>query len=73
MHLLDKLEKRGLTERQDSPTDRRSHALHLTREGQKMLKRAHAAADEHEKGLIEKLGADNHRLMLQALRVFESD
>lgn len=70
VHLLDKLEKRGWTERQPSPTDRRSHALHLTREGQKMLKRAKALATEHEDHLIEKLGAENHKLMLEILRGF---
>lgn len=73
VHLLDKLEKRGWTERHSSPHDRRSHALHLTREGEKMLKRAHAAADEHERELIAKLGPDNHKMMLQALGVFLRD
>jgi DNA-binding MarR family transcriptional regulator len=38
VHLLDRLEKRGLTERRASPRDRRSHALYLTREGQRALK-----------------------------------
>lgn len=70
VHLLDKLEKRGWTERQPSPTDRRSHALHLTREGQKMLKRAKALAEEHEAHLIERLGVENHKLMLEILRGF---
>jgi DNA-binding MarR family transcriptional regulator len=70
VHVLDKLEKRGLTERQASPVDRRSHALHLTREGQKMLKRAKALAAEHEAELSGKLGADNRRMMIEALREF---
>jgi DNA-binding MarR family transcriptional regulator len=37
VRLLDRLEKRGLTERRASPRDRRSHALYLTREGQRAL------------------------------------
>ena len=35
--LLDGLEAQGLAERRPSPTDRRSHALYLTRAGQAML------------------------------------
>ena len=35
VRLLDGLEKRGLTRRQPSPLDRRSHALVLTREGRR--------------------------------------
>ena len=35
--LIDELEGRGLVERRDSPTDRRSYALHLTGAGRKTL------------------------------------
>jgi DNA-binding MarR family transcriptional regulator len=40
--LIDGLERRGLAERRPVPNDRRSHALHLTREGKRVLARANA-------------------------------
>mgnify|MGYP003694514055 CR=1 FL=1 len=43
VRVLDKLERRGLTQRLASPTDRRSHALRLTREGQKTTEARHDA------------------------------
>ena len=46
MRLLDRLQKRGLTQRLASPTDRRSHALKLTASGQQLLKRAKALSPE---------------------------
>jgi DNA-binding MarR family transcriptional regulator len=70
VRLLDKLERRGLTERRPSPRDRRSHALFLTREGQKLLKRAESLARLHEAKLTAKLGAGRHDQMLASLREF---
>ena len=70
VRLLDRLEKRGLTERLASPLDRRSHALHLTRAGQALLKRAKALAAAHEATLVGRLGAEHHKLMLEVLRDF---
>jgi DNA-binding MarR family transcriptional regulator len=71
VRVLDKLEKRGLTQRLASPTDRRSHALRLTREGQKLLKRATILAAAHEAKLIEKLGPEQRKSMLELLKHFD--
>jgi DNA-binding MarR family transcriptional regulator len=71
VRLLDRLEKRGLTQRLPSPLDRRSHALRVTRAGQHVLKKAKALAAAHETGLAERLGADNHKLLLDMLRQFD--
>jgi DNA-binding MarR family transcriptional regulator len=68
VRLLDGLEKRGLTRRQPSPTDRRSHALFLTKTGEAALKPIKALAAEHEVHLAERLGADKHDALLDALR-----
>jgi DNA-binding MarR family transcriptional regulator len=68
--MLDRLEKRRLAERRLSPRDRRSHALYLTREGQKTLKRIKALAARHEAHLSDKLGAEKRRLMIDLLRDF---
>lgn len=70
VRLLDRLEQRGLTRRQPSPSDRRSHALHLTREGQRALKRIKALAAEHEARLVEQLGPEKRAALLTALRDF---
>lgn len=72
VRLLDRLEKRGLTQRLPSPNDRRSHALQLTAQGQKVLKRAQALAAQHEARLADKLGGEPRRLMIGLLRDFGS-
>jgi DNA-binding MarR family transcriptional regulator len=68
--MLDHLESRRLAKRKLSPRDRRTHALYLTSEGQKTLKRIKSLAARHEAHLSEKLGADKHRLMIDLLRDF---
>ncbi len=70
VRLLNRLEKRGLTQRLASPTDRRSHALQLTGAGQALLKRAKALAAIHEATLQQRFGAANHARMMDALRDF---
>ena len=70
VRLLDRLEKRGLTQRLPSPRDRRSHALQLTADGQKILRRAKALAATHEARLAERLGAAPRREMLELLQGF---
>ena len=64
VRLLDELDRRGLTKRMPSTTDRRSHALHLTQEGQRVLKRAKTLADVHEARLAEIIGIKNHEFMI---------
>ena len=71
VRMLDHLEKRGLTQRLPAANDRRSHALHLTPAGQKLLKRAKALAATHEVRLQARLGAGHHKLLLDALRGFD--
>ena len=68
VRLLDGLEKRGLTRRQPSPIDRRSHALFLTEAGEAALKRIKALAAEHEAHLAKRLGAGKRDALLEALR-----
>jgi DNA-binding MarR family transcriptional regulator len=71
VRLLDRLEKRGFTQRLPSPTDRRSHVLRLTPSGQQILKRAKALVMVHEERLIERLGPTPHKMMIDALRDFD--
>lgn len=70
VHMLDHLQHRGLTERHPSPTDRRTHALQLTKEGQKMLKRAKALAARHEARLTERIGAAGRAQVMDLLKGF---
>lgn len=68
--MLDGLESRDLLERTPSKTDRRSHALYLTREGKALLERAEALVREHEQRLMKKIGPTDHKQLLQILSVF---
>jgi DNA-binding MarR family transcriptional regulator len=68
VRLLDRLERRGLTRRLPSRTDRRSHALRLTRAGQRTLKQAKVLAALHEMQLVEKLGNERRKSLLNALK-----
>jgi DNA-binding MarR family transcriptional regulator len=64
--VLDELERRGLVERRDSPADRRSYALHLTRAGREMLRRIGRIAREHQDALCAALD-ESERAQLAGL------
>jgi DNA-binding MarR family transcriptional regulator len=68
--LLDGLESRRLLKRTASASDRRSHALYLTAEGNALLNRADALVQQHENRLIQKVGARGHKQLVQILKVF---
>ncbi|MBV8631027.1 MAG: MarR family transcriptional regulator [Silvibacterium sp.] len=55
--LLDNLERRNLVERRSEPEDRRRYAIHLTRDGQGLLRRACRAHDRMEAGFQKLLPA----------------
>jgi len=65
--MLNELERRKLARRVASPSDRRSHALHLTSTGRQMLARFHRLALEHEKRASRTLDSDDKKLLLQLL------
>jgi len=70
VRLLDGLEKRGLTRRQPSPRDRRSHALSLTQAGRETLSEVKALAVKHEAHVARNLGPEKRQALLAALRGF---
>lgn len=72
VHVLNGLEARGLVRRVVSATDRRSHALHLTGDGRKMLARIKALASQHEGHVAERLGVRQHKRLLRLLAPFAS-
>ncbi len=65
--MLNELERRKLARRVASPSDRRSHALHLTANGRRMLARFHRRALEHERRATRALDPGERRLLLDLL------
>jgi DNA-binding MarR family transcriptional regulator len=65
--LLDRLERRGLARRSPIANDRRSHALHLTDEGERVLRRAGAVIAGIEARLDAKLGPGGRAELLDLL------
>lgn len=65
--LLDGLAARGLLERSRLDTDRRSHALHLTGVGEKLLAAAQARETEHEAQIASELGPNGRETLIGLL------
>jgi DNA-binding MarR family transcriptional regulator len=65
--MLNELERRKLARRVASPSDRRSHSLHLTGAGRQMLARFHRLALEHEKRATQTLDPAERRTLLDLL------
>lgn len=57
--VLDRLERAGHVERRRSATDRRSHEVHLTPDGQRLLAALRPIAEAHEKAFIHGLDEDD--------------
>ncbi len=70
VHLLDSLERRKLVKRVKSKADRRSHALHLTAQGETSLEKFRRLAAEHERHVEAKIGKENRERLLQILSDF---
>jgi DNA-binding MarR family transcriptional regulator len=59
--LVDGLDERGLVERRRNPDDRRLHALHLTEEGEKLLRRIGEVARAHDEAICGALEPEERR------------
>lgn len=66
--LMDDLEKLGLVERKEHPTDRRSHAIFLTAKGKELLPVIDKHAVEMEKKFLDCLSAQEQKGLIQTLR-----
>lgn len=66
--LMDELERRKLAERRKAQGDRRSHALFLTAEGERMMKKLERAHRRHQEHLIARVGEENGDLLLDLLK-----
>jgi DNA-binding MarR family transcriptional regulator len=65
---IDGLESRKLVERRDSPTDRRSYALHLTEAGREALSRVGQVSREHQEVICAALDAKERAQLAGLLR-----
>jgi DNA-binding MarR family transcriptional regulator len=68
--MLHELERRKWVSRRASGSDARSHALHLTMEGEKALAKIKSLAEQHEARLAEHVGAKQHMQLMELLRDF---
>lgn len=71
--LVDELVKKGIVERRDDPTDRRSYALHLTEKGQQVVKSLQEVSQAHAftmtKGLTREEYSTLNRLLSKVVDV----
>jgi DNA-binding MarR family transcriptional regulator len=66
--LIDELERRGLVQRRDDPTDRRSYALYVTHQGRDTFKAIGRVAREHQQALCAALRDDERQLLASLLQ-----
>ncbi|HTA77642.1 MAG TPA: MarR family transcriptional regulator [bacterium] len=66
--LIDDLEKLGLVERQEHPTDRRSHVIYMTAKGKDLMPLIAKKAKEVEKEYLGPLTAVEQKSLIQLLR-----
>ena len=65
--MIDELEARGFIRRDEAVGDRRSYALVLTPEGERLMPKLHATSAEHERRVIAALGPQRHAEMALAM------
>jgi DNA-binding MarR family transcriptional regulator len=71
--MIAELERRGLVHREPSKQDRRIYALFLTRPGEKLMKKLHATAEEHEKRIEARIGARTYEALFAPLQRLAQD
>jgi DNA-binding MarR family transcriptional regulator len=69
--MLDRLEERGLLVRTRSKSDRRSHELHVTDAGRKLLDKLLEVHTEHERKIGSILGEEGKTGLLKFLAPFQ--
>jgi DNA-binding MarR family transcriptional regulator len=70
VQMLDRLEAARLIDRTRSATDRRSHALHLTAEGARVLERLEERIEAHERNVVARIGVKGKSDLLRLLAPF---
>lgn len=70
VQMLDRLEAPRLIDRTRSAIDRRSHALHLTAAGARVLERLQERIEAHERNVVARIGAKGKSDLLRLLAPF---
>jgi DNA-binding MarR family transcriptional regulator len=65
--LLDELQDRGIIERRDDPSDRRSYSLYLTEKGKAVLESVKKIAKEHNESICEGLNTRERKTLAELL------
>jgi DNA-binding MarR family transcriptional regulator len=73
VRVLDELERRGWIQRMRSATDRRSHALYLTQDGEKAFAHIKNLTRQHETHVIERLGATKYESLMEMLKEIDRE
>ncbi|HEY0835187.1 MAG TPA: MarR family transcriptional regulator [Azospirillum sp.] len=66
--VIDRLESRGLVIRAPSPNDRRSYALKLSPDGERLLDELVPRVREHDQSMVKDLSADEQAQLIDFLR-----
>jgi DNA-binding MarR family transcriptional regulator len=66
--VIDKLERHGLVERAARPNDRRSHALKLSREGERRFQALARLVQRHEARIARRLSARERQTLIALLQ-----
>ncbi|HYH22361.1 MAG TPA: MarR family transcriptional regulator [Azospirillum sp.] len=66
--VIDRLESRGLVIRAPSPNDRRSYALKLSADGEKLLEELVPRVREHDQSMVKELSAEEQAQLIEFLR-----
>lgn len=66
--LVNELESRSLLRREPYPADRRAHALFLSREGERLVRRLVATHDAYEDDISSGMGEREHAQLNELLR-----
>ena len=71
VRVLDELERRAMIQRMRSASDRRSHALFLTTDGQKSFESIKRLARRHEDHVITRVGPARYKALIKLLKEIE--
>lgn len=66
--IIDRMEKLDLVRRQPGTTDRRSTLVSITAEGERVTKPLLKLAKQHEHDVLEPLGQDNAKVLIEVLQ-----
>jgi len=65
--VIEKLEARNLVKRKPAPEDRRSHAVRLSPQGERLLDQATPLVRDHEDRIAQNLSGKERKLLLDLL------